>query len=251
MRHEGLLAPGPFKPEHLPNKSPYELNEGHPVECLPTRTRGGRAQLNGGLVIRTLPGVDAGVEVGVDLGQNTLRAPDVSLLAPGEGDDWAKKAPPLAIEYVDVGQDRADLRTKIRQLLAGGTRAVWAVRLTGPRRVEVYTADRAKPEVKGPGDLLTLEGVLPRPIPVEAFYDSDAADQVAMVNLLDRCGFKHPNVAFEEGRQEGRQEGREEGKLAALRSAAAILLRARGEASAEESVATMTEADLLALFARG
>lgn len=242
-----MLGPGPFKPEHLPSKSSYELDQGHPVLCLPTKSKGGRAQLNGGLMIRTVPGVDAGVEVGFDLGSDTLRAPDVAILAPGEGDDWAKQAPPLAIEYADAGQNEKELARKTAQLLAAGTRAVWVVRLVGPNRVEVHTSDADAPRILGAGDDLTLEGVLPRPIPVAAFFDSALAEQVAFRNLLDGFGFKHPEAAFEEGLQEGRQEGRQEG----LRAAAVLLLRARGERDPDRIAAALDERELLALFAKG
>lgn len=144
-----LDGPGPFQPVHLPSGSTYELDRGHPVECLPTHVRGGRAQLNGALVIRTDPAVESvGVEVGYDLGGKTLRAPDVSVVPAGAGEAWGQKAPPLAIEYADRGQDEAELEQKIAQLLAAGTLAVWVVRLTLPRRVEVHEAGRPAPTAR-------------------------------------------------------------------------------------------------------
>ncbi len=46
------------------------------------------------------------------------------------------------VEYADTGQDEADLATKIQELLAAGTRHIWVVRLTGPRRVEIHETGR-------------------------------------------------------------------------------------------------------------
>jgi hypothetical protein len=41
-----------------------------------------------------------------------------------------------------MGQDEESLQDKIVDLLAAGTRFIWVVRLTGPRRVEVHELDR-------------------------------------------------------------------------------------------------------------
>lgn len=106
-----VRAPGPFRPDQVPPNSEYELDRGHPIYRGPTLPRGGSAQLEGSLVIGTDPQVPAaGVEVGFDLGQNTLRSPDLAVLPAGPRDQWATTAPPLAIEYADRGQDEADLR---------------------------------------------------------------------------------------------------------------------------------------------
>ena len=241
-----LDGPGPFKAQHLPSGSAYELNQGHPVECLPTHVRGGRAQLNGALVIRTDPAVEsAGVEVGYDLGGNTVRAPDVSVVPAGAGEAWGQKAPPLAIEYADPGQDEAELEQKIAQLLAAGTLAVWVVRLTLPRRVEVHEAGQ-EPRVVGIDGSLELPSVLSRPVTVASLFDPEQAERAALTNLLDRFGYQHPELAREEGRQEGRQEGH----LNGLRTAAALVLRARGAANPEAQVAALDEPALIALLSR-
>ena len=95
--------------------------------------------------------------------------------------------PELAIEYADVGQDEVQLQAKIRDLLAGGTKAIWVVQLTGPRRVEVYESGAAMRTVK-PGAYLTAKGVLQNPVLVEALYDRDAAERAMLTNLLQRNG---------------------------------------------------------------
>lgn len=249
-----LDGPGPFTAAHLPSGSAYELDRGHPVQCLPTHVRGGRAQLNGALVIRTDPAVQsAGVEVGFELNGNTVRSPDVSVLAPGTGEAWGQKAPPLALEYADRGQDEAELRTKIDQLLSAGTQAVWVVRLTMPLRVEVWEPG-VDPRVVGLDGVLELPGVLANPVTVASLFDAEQAEQAALRNLLTRFGYQHPVEAFEEGRQEGRQEGRDEGRqeghLAGLRLAAVLRLRAAGEANPDQIADNLDEAGLIALLSR-
>ena len=250
-----MLGPGPFKVEALPSKSSYELDQGHAVLCLPTKARGGRAQIRGGMVVLPDPLVeDAGVEVGFDLGGETMRAPDVSILRPGSGDGWVKGAPALAIEYADDGQDEAELRTKIEQLLTAGAEAVWIVRLGRVQRVEVHQPGQAM-RVAHAGEELVLPGVLQNPVPVAALFDPDQADRLALRNLLDRFGYVHPERAREEGRQEGRQEGREEGREegrdAGLREAARAWLSGRGDPAPDVRLAGMSAADILAMFARG
>ena len=155
-----MLGPGPFKVDTLPSKSGYELDQGHAVLCLPTKARGGRAQVRGGMVVLTDPAVqDAGVEVGFDLGGETMRAPDVSILRPGAGDGWVKGAPALAIEYADAGQDEGELTVKITQLLQAGADAVWVVRLGTVQHVEVHARGQEM-RVAHAGEELTLPGVL-------------------------------------------------------------------------------------------
>lgn len=209
--------------------------------CLPPR---GGAQRNGGLIIRTDPAVvRAGVEVGFDLGNETLRAPDVSVMAPDSGDEWAQRAPPLAIEYADSGQDNADLTNKIGQLLNAGTKAVWIVRLTGVRRVEVHEAGVQGFRIVSANEDLSLPGVLANPFPAAALFDSDQADRVALRNLLDRFGYVHPAAA--------REEGREEGRMLALRHAAAAVLRKAGEADPEARSSAFDGDALLEVIVHG
>ena len=116
-----LSAPGPFRAEHIPEGSPYELSDGHPVLCMPTGRRGSRANLVGGQVLETDPAVkSAGVDLGYSRNPSHLRAPDVSVGDFADEPGWSTEAPPLAVEYADTGQDEAELKTKIAELLEAG-----------------------------------------------------------------------------------------------------------------------------------
>jgi Putative restriction endonuclease len=131
----------------------------------------------------------------------------------------AEGAPPLAVEYADTGQDEADLRTKIQELFAAGTRHVWVVRLTGQRRVEVHQPDE-RMRLAHPGEQLEAPGILANPVPVEALYDRKAAREVIFRNLLQRQGY----ASLDEVRAEGEARGEAEG----LRKAVIEILTARG-----------------------
>ena len=252
-RSSMILGAGPFKARDLPPGSDYELSNGHPILCPPTAGRGGAAQALNAQVLRTDPVVaHAGVDVGFQLGEGTLRAPNLAVIASAPGPGWVTEAPPLSIEYADTGQDEPGLQVKIAQLLAAGTRAIWVVRLGRIRQVEVYrlagdgergpivrTVAQAKEE-------LSLPGVLKNPVPVAALFDPDAAHAAPLHNLLDRGGYAHPEQAREEGRQEGQQEGR----LAALRFADTVMLRGRGHADPAAGVADL-DADALTRLIEG
>lgn len=62
---------------------------------------------------------------------------------------------------------------EIAELLQSGTRQVWVVRLIGPRRVEVYRPGESM-RLAGPGEVLTAQGLLRNPVPIEALYDRDS-----------------------------------------------------------------------------
>jgi Uma2 family endonuclease len=222
---------GPFRADQLRSGDPYELSNGHPVECLPTGGRGGRAANVGGGVLASDPAVqDVGVEVGFSPSPEILRAPD---LAVGEIPDlpgWVQGVPPLAVEYADTGQDEADLQIKIRELFSAGTRYLWVVRLTGPRRVEVYQSGQAMRTLH-PGEQLTAPGVLANPVPVEALYDREAARRVIFSNLLQREGY----ASLEEVRAEGVAQG----EIQSLRDAILAVLTARGLSVADELKTTL------------
>jgi hypothetical protein len=109
----------------------------------------------------------------------------------------------------DVGVDTA------------GTRYVWVVRLTGPRRVEVHQPGRAMSKVN-PGEQLEAPGVLANPVPVEALYDRAAAREVIFRNLLERQGY----ASLEDVRTEGELQG--------LRRAVAAVLAGRGLAMGDD-----------------
>ncbi len=191
------LGRGPFRPEHPRSGDPYELSNGHSIECLPQGARNSRANLVGGIALATDPAVDAaGVDTGYATDEQTLRAPDLAVGQVPDTPGWVAGAPPLAVEYAVTGQDEADLNEadlelKIGELFGAGTRFVWVVRLVGLRRVEVHSPGWPL-EVRVPGDLLEAPGVLQNPVPVEALFDPAAAQDAALRNLLQRQGYALP-----------------------------------------------------------
>jgi hypothetical protein len=107
--------------------------------------------------------------------------------------------------------------------LAGGTRFIWVVRLSGPRQVEVY--EPGKPcRIVRRGQQLQAPGVLKNPIPVEALYDTDVAHRTALRNLLQRQGYADLDAVRDEARGEAVYEG-----LRVLRTLVLRLLRHRFE----------------------
>jgi Uma2 family endonuclease len=222
---------GPFRPDQLHSGDAYELSEGHAIYCAPTGGDGAGPNLRGGFVIDTDPRVKtAGVDAGFQLSPLTMRAPDVAAGDFSERPGWVQGVPPLAIEYASVGQDEHELREKIDDLLRAGTQHLWVVRLTGPRRVEVYERGAAMRTVR-PGETLAAPGVLQNEVPVEALYDREAAHEVALRNLLQRKGYASLADLQLKERAEGREEGREEGALAARRGMLLTLLASRGTVS--------------------
>ena len=213
-RHQA--APGALSRGSGTTGDPYELSDGHPIECLPTGGRGSRANLSGGLALGTDPDVtSAGVDTGFSPEAGTLRAPDLAVGNVPDAPGWVAGAPPLALEYADTGQNEDDLAQKIGDLLAAGTRYIWIVRLTGPRRVEIHRPGMP-PVFAYPGETLTAPGVLRNPVPVEALYDPDAAQAAALRNLLQRHGY----ASLDEVRGEGLAEGKAEGKAGRARGLA-------------------------------
>jgi len=201
---------GPFHPAQLRSGDPYELSDGHAIECFPTGGRGSLAEGSGYQSIATDPGVeDVGIDTGYTPSSRSLRAPDLSVGKIPDRPGWVEGAPRLAVEYVDTGQDEDDLPVKIRELLAAGTELVWVVRLTGPRRVEVHRPGEPMRTAR-PGEELEAPGILEHPLPVEALYDREVSNRVALRNLLERHGFASP--------EQLRDEGRTEGELEALRA---------------------------------
>lgn len=219
---------GPFRADQLRPGDPYELSHGHPVACLPTGGRGSRANLTGGLALGTDPEVtSAGVDTGYAPDAGTLRAPDVAIGNVPDAPGWVAGAPPLAVEYADTGQDDADLALKIDDLLAAGTRYIWVVRLSGPRRIEVHRPGEPM-RVAHPGELLEAPGILRNAVPVEALYDNRAAEAVALRNLLQRRGYASLEDVRSEGEAVGKAEGKAEGARTALRGAVLDVLDGRG-----------------------
>lgn len=211
---------GPFRADQIRPGDPYELSNGHPIYCLPTGGRGARATSVGAGVLASDPAVqDVGVDTGFSPSPDTLRAPDIAVGVIPDQPGWVQGVPPLAVEYADTGQDEGELAVKIQDLLAAGTRYIWVVRLTGPRRVEVHQAG-AGVTVAHPGDELQAPGVLANPVPVEALYDREAAREVVLRNLLQREGYASVEAIREEGEAAGEVRG--------LKSAIAGVLAARG-----------------------
>lgn len=224
-------ARGPFHADQLRPGDPYELSNGHPIHCLPTGSRGGRATNVGGGVLASDPAVqDVGVDIGFSPSPEILRAPDLSVGEMPDEPGWVHGVPPLAVEYADTGQDEAELRIKIQELLAAGTRYVWVVRLTGPRRVEVHQPGE-KMRIANPGEQLVASGILANPVPVEALYDREAANRVIFRNLLERQGY----ASLDEVRAEGEIEG--------LRKAIVAVLAGRGLAPGDDLRTALSNAD--------
>ena len=203
------------------------------MHVAPAGGRHGKEQLVGALPLATDPAVqDAGIDVGYALDEQTLRAPDIAIgnvpAAPG----WVRGAPLLAVEYADRGTDEEDLQRKIEELLGAGTRAVWVVRLLGPRRVDVHAAGSAPVTVPA-GGLLEAEGILSRPIPVDALFDRARAREVALDNLL-----RDPSLTA---------EPHQRGVLEGLREAVRTLARSFGLAE-HPRLAELDASELRALL---
>jgi len=193
---------GPFRPEQVRSGDPYELSQGHPIYCAPTGRDGTGPNGLGFAVLDSDPAVrNAGVDTGLAIGPGTLRAPDVAVNFEGGDGTWATTAP-LALEYAGKGQDEAELRTKIAELLAAGTQWVWVVRLVGPRRVDVHERGVGMRTVGSDGTL-TAPGVLGLPVPVRALFDREVAHEVTLRNLLAAKGYPDIAAVREEGREEG------------------------------------------------
>lgn len=224
----GFNLPGPFRADQLKPGDPYELSGGHPIECLPVGGRGSRANLIGATILDSDPDVEsAGIDTGFALTPDTLRAPDVAVGNVTDAPGWVKgTAPPLAVEYADIGQDEAELTAKIADLLAAGTRLIWVVRLIGPHRVEIHSPESTM-RLAYPGEMLAAPGILRNPVPVAALFDRDAAHEVTLRNLLQRKGYRDLEQVREDGKTEGNAEGRSEGELSALRDALTLILDQR------------------------
>lgn len=72
--------------------------------------------------------------------------------------------------------------------------------LTGVRRVEVYEPHASR-YLAYPGQRLEAPGIPDNPVPVEALYDPNAAQEIALRNLLQRHGYADLNAVQEEGRE--------------------------------------------------
>lgn len=202
---------GPFRSDQLRSGDPYELYRGHPIRCAPTGGDGARGITTGVHVLDTDPDVEeTGVDAGFSPSKDTLWAPDISVGGVPNKPGWIQGVPPLAVEYAGTHQDEDTLQTKIAGLLERGTRYIWVVRLTGIKRVEVYTPNAA-PQTYFAGDVLRAEGVLRNSVPVEALYDRNKSLELAFSNLLQRHGYDSLEAVLEEGKREGIEQGIEQG----------------------------------------
>jgi hypothetical protein len=223
---------GPYRAEDVRSGEPYEISNGRRLLCT-TGRRGGLANRAGAEVLGTDPAVrSAGVDVGFSQDPLHLRAPDVSVGDIADEPGWDPNAPPLAVEYADTGQDEAQLKAKIAELLEAGTKHVWVVRLTGPRRVEVHEPGRTMRLCK-PGDALVAPGILKNPVPVVALYDPEAAHEATLKNLLQRRGYEDLDDVLAKGVAQGKVEGKIEGKIEGKRDAILAVLAARRLAVSE------------------
>jgi Uma2 family endonuclease len=193
-------SPGPFRANQIHSGDPYELSDGHLIECFPTGGSGSGPNHLGASVVGWDPAVkEAGVDTGYSPQPRMLRAPDVAVgNVPGEP-GWVPGAPDLAIEYADVGQDEDQLDKKITDLLAAGTKFLWVVRLAGLRRVEVHEPNKPMRTVL-PGQHLVAEGVLKNPVLVESLYDRTHAERATLTNLIQRQGYESLDAVLAEGR---------------------------------------------------
>jgi len=201
-----------FRAEQIRSGDPYEISDGKLIYCAPTGGTGSGSNRLGASVVGWDPDVtEAGVDTGYSPKPSMLRAPDVAVGNVPDRPGWVKGAPHLAIEYADIGQDEAELKKKIADLLAAGTRYLWVVRLTGLRRVEVHEPGKRMRTLL-PGDTLTAPGVLKNPVPVVALYERDAAEQATLTNLLQRRGYEDLDAVLAKGLEKGREEGLEKGR---------------------------------------
>jgi hypothetical protein len=193
---EKILAPGagalvgPWTADDIRPGEPYEVSDGFKIECMGTGQRGSRSNGAGFMVLDSDPDAPpAGVDAGIAPIPKMLRAPDIAVGGLDDEPGWSPTAPPLCVEYADRGQDEPDLQKKILELLRFGTQFIWVVRMSGPRRVEVY--EPGKPmRVVLPGGTLDAPGILKNPVPVEALYDREAAHRQTLKNLLQREGYE-------------------------------------------------------------
>lgn len=188
-RPEDGQGVGPYRAEQIHAGDPYELSNGHLVECMPTGQRGAKSTTSGASLLGTDPDVDgAGIDAGFSPNPAMLRAPDISIGGLKDEPGWANTAPLLAVEYADTGQNEVSLRQKIAELLQAGTKYIWVVRLHGPQCVEVHEPG-APVRIMRIGDILEAPGALRNPVPVSAFYDPKEAQRLTLRNLLQREGY--------------------------------------------------------------
>jgi hypothetical protein len=211
---------GPFRADQIHDGDRYELSDGHPIRGMPHGACHSRAILVGGAFLRSDPAVTSvGADTGIAFNHDkNLRAPDLVVNVDLDVAGWIREAPPLAVEYVSVGQDRDELARKIAELLEFGTRILWVVHLVGPLRVDVHEPNLPVRTVPGDG-VLTAPGILQNPVPVRALVDRDAAHEATLRNLLACHGYASLDAVREDAREQ---------QLATVRARLHAQLQTRG-----------------------
>lgn len=150
----------------------YELAGGALVRMTPTGAEHGAVTARLGQiltehVVARRAGVCCGAETGFILrrGPDVVRAPDAAFVAreripkTGVPRSYWPFAPDLAVEVVSPSDRLGDVRAKVGEYLAAGTRLVWLVE-PAARVVHVHRP-RGEVQVIGVGGVLTGEDVLP------------------------------------------------------------------------------------------
>jgi hypothetical protein len=174
-----------------------------------------------------------GLDTGFTPSPDVLRAPDIAVGNIPDEPGWVAGAPSLAVEYADTGQEEEQLAAKIQDLLAAGTRYIWVVRLVGPRRVEVHEPGKGV-RIARPGDELLAPGILANPVPVEALYNREVAQDLVLRNLLQRQGYDSLEAVRAEGEAQGEARGEARGEVQALQNSIVAVLAARGLTVSED-----------------
>ncbi|MBT8420390.1 MAG: Uma2 family endonuclease [Gammaproteobacteria bacterium] len=207
-----------FTADQIRDGDRYELSNGYPIYCAPAGENHARRNASGASLLGSDPDVQwSAVDAGFTPEPGTLRAPDVAVGPPPakKKGAWISGVPPLAVEYADQGQNEPDLKTKIGELLAAGTRYVWVVRLTGPHRVEVHTKN-VPMRLLSITDTLEAPGILRNPVPVQALFDDREAERITLRNLLQREGYADLEAVLQEGIQRGTLEAQVQALLGIL-----------------------------------
>jgi Uma2 family endonuclease len=153
------------------NSKHSELVRGEVIETMPPGKEHGTIALKvGALLLQWAEqgaGGKSGVEAGFILARDpaTVRGPDAYYISPerAEADDksyafWTVP-PDLAVEVVSPSESAADIRAKVRDFLAAGTRLVWVV-FPDTQEVIAHTPDGLARTYSG-DDILEHPDVLP------------------------------------------------------------------------------------------
>jgi Uma2 family endonuclease len=148
----------------------YELDQGELVEVPSASYRHNR--IRGEVLYQLMNHLDIQKDQGTVVaeqwfrfGEDTVRAPDVALIAPSQIPLLEPErrtqpfAPALAVEITSPSNTFHELARKTRQYLEAGTRTVW-IFVTAMREIHVYTAG-AHPAILSAEDSLEDQVLLP------------------------------------------------------------------------------------------